>query len=137
FANAPSANSVAAICHVARNRAWKAYRAVEAFASASGPCRRRALLDHFGDSRTGAASGRCCDVCDPDSIGLPDPALLTAPKRVRAAAKAVADADVADAPLFDALKEWRRRASNGKPAYTIAHNSTLESIAALKPSTLD
>jgi superfamily II DNA helicase RecQ len=28
------------------------------------------------------------------------------------------------------------RASNGKPAYTVAHNSTLEAIAALKPSTL-
>jgi ATP-dependent DNA helicase RecQ len=137
FVEGPSANKVAAICHVARNRAWKAYRAVEAFASASGMCRRRLVLDHFGDSRTGAPSGRCCDVCDPGTIGLPDPASLTAPKRVRASAKAVAGAEVADAPLFDALKEWRRRASNGKPAYTIAHNSTLESIAALKPSTLD
>ena len=29
------------------------------------------------------------------------------------------------------------RVSDGKPAYTVAHNSTLESIAALKPSTLD
>ena len=29
------------------------------------------------------------------------------------------------------------RASDGKPAYTVAHNSTLEAIAALKPSTLD
>jgi DNA helicase-2/ATP-dependent DNA helicase PcrA len=28
------------------------------------------------------------------------------------------------------------RASNGKPAYTIAHNSTLESIAALRPGSL-
>ena len=26
------------------------------------------------------------------------------------------------------------RASDGKPAYTVAHNSTLEAIAALKPS---
>jgi superfamily II DNA helicase RecQ len=28
------------------------------------------------------------------------------------------------------------RASNGKPAYTIAHNSTLEAIAALRPRSL-
>jgi ATP-dependent DNA helicase RecQ len=137
FAAAPSAGKVAAICHVARNRAWKAYRAVEAFASGTGACRRRALLDHFGDSRAGAPSGRCCDVCDPETIGLPDPASLSAPKRARAAAKVVAPADVADAPLFEALKEWRMRASNGKPAYTVAHNSTLEAIAALKPATLD
>ena len=42
-----------------------------------------------------------------------------------------------DSSLFEALKEWRRRASNGKPAYTVAHNSTLEAIAALKPASLD
>ena len=29
------------------------------------------------------------------------------------------------------------RASDGKPAYTVAHNSTLEAIAALRPATLD
>ena len=28
------------------------------------------------------------------------------------------------------------RASDGKPAYTVAHNSTLESIAALRPRSL-
>ena len=50
---------------------------------------------------------------------------------------AAAPAGPVDAPLLDALKEWRMRASDGKPAYTVAHNSTLESIAALKPRTLD
>jgi ATP-dependent DNA helicase RecQ len=135
FADAPSANKVAAICHVARNRAWKAYRAVEAFASASGTCRRRAVLDHFGDARPGASEGRCCDVCDPETIGLPDPASLTPTKR---AAKRVAHVEgPVDDSLLSTLKDWRLRASNGKPAYTIAHNSTLEAIAALKPATLD
>ena len=95
------------------------------------------MLDHFGDARPGAPAGRCCDVCDPGTIGLPDPASLVAPKRARAAAKAVAAAGPVDDVLLAALKEWRRRASNGKPAYTVAHNSTLESIAALKPATLD
>jgi ATP-dependent DNA helicase RecQ len=137
FAGAPSANKVAAICHVARNRAWKAYRAVEAFASPSGTCRRRTVLDHFADARPGAPEGRCCDVCDPETVGLPDPASLVAPKRARRKAEAVATDGPVDAPLLDALKDWRKRASDGKPAYTVAHNSTLESIAALKPSTLD
>jgi ATP-dependent DNA helicase RecQ len=137
FAATPTAGKVAAICHVARNRAWKAYRAVEAFSSASGECRRRAVLDHFGDSRPGAPEARCCDVCDPETIGLPDPATLTAPKRVRSSGKAEALAEGVDAALFETLKEWRRSASGGKPAYTVAHNSTLESIAALKPATLD
>jgi superfamily II DNA helicase RecQ len=39
--------------------------------------------------------------------------------------------------LLGKLKDWRLRASNGKPAYTVAHNSTLEAIAVLKPATLD
>jgi ATP-dependent DNA helicase RecQ len=121
---------------VARDRAWRAYRAVAAFSSASGECRRRTLLEHFGDSRLGAPAARCCDVCDPDTIGLPDPMTLTPKKlRPRSPVQAV-ELDPADVGLLEALRAWRGRASNGKPAYTVAHNSTLESIAALRPSSL-
>ncbi len=77
FAASPRAGDVASICRSAQDRAWRAYRAVEAFSSASGECRRRTLLAHFGDRREPAPTGRCCDVCDPDTIGLPDPASLT------------------------------------------------------------
>jgi ATP-dependent DNA helicase RecQ len=73
-------------------------------------------------------------MCDPATIGLPDPATLTPVKR---AAKVVTYDGPVDDSLLAQLKEWRLRASNGKPAYTVAHNSTLEAIAALKPSTLD
>jgi ATP-dependent DNA helicase RecQ len=135
FNETPTVSKVAAICHVARNRAWKAYRAVEAFSSETGECRRRVLLDHFGDSRAGVPEGRCCDVCDPQTIGLPDPATLTPGKRAKK--KAVVHDSPVDDSLLGKLKEWRLRTSNGKPAYTIAHNSTLEAIAALKPSTLE
>ena len=136
FNGEPELQKVAAICKAARDRDWRAYRAVEAFASPSEKCRRRTLLDHFGDSREGAPSGRCCDVCDPDTIGLPDPASLEPPAK-RRTEKAVVHVDAADAPLLDELKNWRLRVSDGKPAYTVAHNQTLESIAAIKPSTLD
>jgi ATP-dependent DNA helicase RecQ len=132
----PQLARVAAVCKVARDRGWRAYRAVEAFVAQDGSCRRRALLDHFGDSRPGAPTGRCCDVCDPGTLGLPDPATLTPARPARRSA-AVAPASRADAQLLDALKAWRMRASEGKPAYTVAHNSTLEAIAVLKPSTLD
>jgi ATP-dependent DNA helicase RecQ len=127
---------VASICRVARDRAWRAYRAVEAFSSASGECRRRTLLDHFGDRRPGAPAGRCCDVCNPDTIGLPNPASLTPARAKRSRARDAAPLDPADAGLLESLRAWRLRASNGKPAYTVAHNSTLESIAALRPSSL-
>ena len=126
------------ICRAARDRGWRAYRAVEAFVSGSETCRRRALLDHFGDSRAGAPRGRCCDVCDPGTIGLPEPASLTPPAQRAPRGEGVrARGARRRAGLLGALKEWRLRASDGKPAYTVAHNSTLEAIAALRPSTLD
>ena len=126
---------VAAICRDARDRAWGAYHAVEAFASDSGSCRRRTLLDHFADGTATAPEGRCCDVCDPETIGLPDPSTLK-PGRASKRAARPADLDAASEPVFNALREWRARASDGKPAYTVAHNSTLEAIAALRPGSL-
>ncbi len=56
-----------AACKAATDRSWRAYRAVESF-SFGESCRRRRLLDHFGDSTPGAPEGRCCDVCDPDVV---------------------------------------------------------------------
>ncbi|HEY3969838.1 MAG TPA: HRDC domain-containing protein [Solirubrobacteraceae bacterium] len=35
---------------------------------------------------------------------------------------------------LNALREWRIAASDGKPAYAVAHNSTLEAIAVLRPT---
>jgi ATP-dependent DNA helicase RecQ len=138
FTGGSGAREVGSICWAARDRAWRAYRAVESFSSASGRCRRRTLLDHFGDVRAGTPSGRCCDVCDPDTIGLPDPATLNPTKRRKSSrAEAPVQLDPAAMSLLESLRAWRVRASGGKPAYTVAHNSTLESIAARRPSSLD
>ena len=48
------------------------------------------------------------------------------PRARHAKAQAAAPVSPADEPLLNALKAWRTRASDGKPAYTVAHNSTLE-----------
>jgi ATP-dependent DNA helicase RecQ len=135
FSEATETSAVIGLCKSARDRAWRAYRAVEAFSSATGVCRRRALLDHFGDTRPGRPQGRCCDVCDPDGTGLPDPTTLN-PRRARRSTAEATPVAAADAGLLEALRDWRLRASAGKPAYTVAHNRTLESIAAVKPTTL-
>ena len=121
-------------CRVARDRGWRAYRAVKAFAS-SGACRRRMLLDHFGDDSLTAPLGRCCDVCDPET-GLPDPDTLPVRGRGRSGAKPAAPVDLAaaDAPLFERLRAWRSGAAAGKPAYTVAHDTTLRAIATARPS---
>jgi superfamily II DNA helicase RecQ len=122
---------------IARERGWRDYRTIKAFIY-SERCRRRSVLDHFGDGLAGRPLGRCCDVCDAQGW-LPDPETV-AVRRKRSAKKPPAppaDLTPADASLFEQLKEWRLRAAAGKPAYTIAHNSTLEAIAATRPSSED
>ena len=123
----------AAACRVAKDRGWRAYRAIEAYAF-SARCRRRSLLDHFGDNRPGEPERRCCDVCDADAW-LPDPETIVI-RRSRSGARPAAppaDLSAADVDLLETLKAWRLRAAAGKPAYTVAHNRTLEAIAASRP----
>jgi ATP-dependent DNA helicase RecQ len=138
-----TADRLSAICRQAVDRAWRAYHAVEAFACASDACRRRTLLDHFGDRRAGAPAGRCCDICDPDTTGLPDPATLAPPRRsprrrdpAAAGLRPETALSPTDEPLFAALREWRVRAANGKPAFTVAHDRTLTAIATARPNSL-
>jgi RecQ family ATP-dependent DNA helicase len=118
---------------IAHERGWRAYHAIKAFIY-SGKCRRRSLLDHFGDRLTGAPLERCCDVCDSRSW-LPDPQTITVrrPKRAGSAPPPPA-LSRGDEPLFEALKAWRLRAAAGKPAYTVANNRTLAAIAAIRPT---
>ena len=75
-------------CRVAEDRGWAAYRAVEAF-SFSSTCRRRQILDHFGDSSPGSPTGRCCDICDPIEW-LPDPESIVIRKPRSASGKSAA-----------------------------------------------
>ena len=126
-----------AACRVAQDRGWRAYRAVEAF-SFSATCRRRSLLDHFGDRRVAAPEGRCCDVCDPLEW-LPSPETIEIrPARSRRRSPAPApELSAGDQGLFEALRAWRLDAAAGKPAYTVAHNRTLEAIAASRPGGVD
>jgi len=117
---------------IAHERGWRDFRTIKAFIY-SERCRRRSVLDHFGDQTAGRPLGRCCDVCDPQGW-LPDPETIAvrAPRRAKVAPPA--ELSEADAPLFEQLKAWRLRAAEGKPAYTVAHNSTLAAIAASRPS---
>jgi RecQ family ATP-dependent DNA helicase len=117
----------------ARQRGWRDYRIIKDFVYAER-CRRRSLLDHFGDGGGGSALDRCCDVCDPPAW-LPDPgSVVTRPPRRAGRPSPAAGLPPVDVPLFERLKGWRLRAADGKPAFTVAHNSTLEAIAARRPS---
>jgi RecQ family ATP-dependent DNA helicase len=121
---------------IAHERGWRAYHAIKDFIY-SEDCRRRTLLDHFSDRTAGAPLDRCCDVCDARDW-LPDPETIVV-RKTRTASKSAPTPDLspADAPLFEALKNWRLGAAEGKPAYTVAHNSVLAAIAAARPADAD
>jgi len=133
-----------------RNRGWESYRSIERFSSDGQTCRRRQILDHFGDSAPGAPTGRCCDVCDPD--GALAQVLLDAPTSARggrsargsqsgrgAGASAAAEEDGLD-PVdereFDELRAWRLARSEGKPAYTVATDAALRALLRGRPSSV-
>jgi RecQ family ATP-dependent DNA helicase len=119
---------------IAHERGWRDFRTIKSFIY-SDNCRRRSVLDHFSDSAAGQPLGRCCDVCDPESW-LPDPETIAIrrPSRAKSPAPPPPELSEADGPLFEELKAWRLRAADGKPAFTIAHNTTLAAIAATRPS---
>ncbi|MEY4174769.1 MAG: hypothetical protein RI900_1934, partial [Actinomycetota bacterium] len=45
--------------------------------------------------------------------------------------------DKAEQAVFERLREWRRQAAAGKPAFTVFSDDTLRSIAASKPASID
>jgi RecQ family ATP-dependent DNA helicase len=130
-----------AAIQAARDRGWESYRSIERFAS-SDACRRRQLLDHFGDDEPGAPGGRCCDVCDPQAE-LQAVAEATPGRggsaRSRARGLRVAgsapEQELAsvDEGEFERLRAWRFERAEGKPAYTVASNAVLEDVLRTRP----
>jgi len=132
-----NASAASAAIRVARDRGWESYRAIERFMT-SDVCRRRQLLDHFGDSTPGAATGRCCDVCDPD-VSLALAAVEVSDGRATGRARGTASLPIETGPPvdeseFERLKAWRMARADGKPAYTVATNAALEEVLRRRPS---
>jgi ATP-dependent DNA helicase RecQ len=131
----------AAAIKAARDRGWESYRSIERYSSDGERCRRRQILDHFGDDEETNASGRCCDVCDPDAELAAAMAVATSTRRRGAAGRSRgggADAPEFDVPAdqFDALRAWRLERSEGKPAYTVATDASLREMLHRRPRTV-
>ncbi len=129
----PDHGRIRGMCREATDRRWQAYRSIEKYASGDNDvCRRRQLLDHFGDDEPGRPLGRCCDVHDPVDW-LP-------PIRVKAGrskAQVVEEGrEVSDEELAP-LKAWRRERADGKPAYTVATDAVLREVIRREPTTPD
>jgi ATP-dependent DNA helicase RecQ len=122
-----------AAIRAARNRGWESYRSIEGFTTRD-TCRRRQILEHFGDESAPAPQERCCDVCDPDpALAL---ALETAPTRKRARPRPI-DAEPVDEGAFERLRVWRHGRADGKPAYTVAANAVLEEVLRVRPASVE
>ncbi len=136
----------------ARDRGWDSYRSIERFISSGDTCRRRQILDHFGDDEPCAPTVRCCDVCDPDR-DLVEASMRTVSRTRKSRSGSgsrherltngagVAREEEALAPVeerdFEKLKAWRLGRSEGKPAFTVAANTTLEGILRARPTTIE
>jgi ATP-dependent DNA helicase RecQ len=124
----------------AKDRGWEAYRSIERFMSGQ-TCRRRQILDHFGDDEPGRPTGRCCDVCDPEPVlaqAVADALIAPRARRGRSAKGGSSAAEGASGPPvdeghFEALRAWRLGRAEGKPAYTVAANGVLEDVLRARP----
>ncbi len=134
----------------AKDRGWESYRAIERFIANAEECRRRQILEHFGDSQEGAREGRCCSVCDPDPelervltagvVGAGRPGVRGDSGRAThngsvtpASPQAVSSHDPVDEGHYEKLREWRLGRADGKPAFTVAANTVLEEILRRRP----
>jgi ATP-dependent DNA helicase RecQ len=128
----------------AKDRGWEAYRSIERFTVAAERCRRRQILDHFGDEQECRPTVRCCDVCEADlelERVARTPIARTPRRRARPAAPAAGKpATPAGPPVdedeFEKLRGWRWERAEGKPAYTVAANSVLEEVLRRRPESV-
>jgi RecQ family ATP-dependent DNA helicase len=140
-----SPRKAAAAIQASRNRGWEAYRSIEQYMTSGAKCRRRQILDHFGDDEPGRPTVRCCDVCDADEALV---AAVEAPikaSRGRSGGRGKTSsgrggggpversAPPVDEDQFERLREWRFERAEGKPAYTVASNAVLEDVLRASP----
>ena len=112
----------AAALRTAKDRAWQSYRAIERFAWSDGRCRRRQILEHFGEQSPGAPLGRCCDVCDPDpALARALATAAAAPGRRRSSARSRSPAhrlspgSAVEEQHFERLRAWRPSSNSLSP----------------------
>ena len=125
-----------------RDRAWQRYHKIREFAE-SNRCRHRQICTHFGETPKWDSCA-ACDVCGIAPAWMTIAASRAAVREtpaVREATKAPAPprpTTEPDAELREYLREWRRNTAKeqGMPAYVVLHDTTLEEICSIKPSSI-
>jgi len=132
---------------VARDRGWDAYRSIERYMTSGETCRRRQILDHFGDDEPGRPTGRCCDVCELDAalVAATNAPVKASRARRRGAAGGSGSAGAGGGPPgppvdpddFERLRAWRYARAEGKPAFIVASNAVLEEVLRATPASTE
>ena len=125
-----------------RERAWQRYHTIRAFAE-SGRCRHRQICTHFGETPKWNSCGGC-DVCGAAPEWLTETVTPAAVRRAvvsaasRGAPAAAIPLAAADQGLREYLREWRRTTAKeqGMPAYVVLHDSSLDEICRLQPTSI-
>ncbi len=125
-----------------RDRAWQRYHVIRAFVE-SNACRHRQICTHFGETPKWAACG-ACDVCGVLPEWLTMATSRAAVRRTVAKAAAggprekVSAIAEPDHELREYLREWRRVTAKeqGMPAYVVLHDSSLDEICRIRPSSI-
>jgi RecQ family ATP-dependent DNA helicase len=118
------------------DRGWEAYRSIERYMGDAEKCRRRQILDHFGDEEEAAPTGRCCDVCDPD-VALAGAVSVPVARRQRTHATGKRAQEPVDERQFEKLRAWRMSRSEGLPAFRVASNVVLEDVLRAAPNDMN
>ena len=132
-------------------RAWKRYRIIRSFVE-SKSCRHRQICVHFGETpKWSTCNG--CDVCsgEPSWFGASPIKRKAAESKVANVKRKVTvqpapqttgavsrPAPIQDDRLRERLREWRRGISSelGMPAFIVMHDTTLDELCKVRPSTL-
>ena len=120
---------------IAHERGWRDYQTIKSFIY-SERCRRRSVLDHFGDSTGRRAAGALLRRLRPAGLAARPRDDRDPPQAKRQEARSPADRPLRRRrpplrPAQGVAPTSRRR----QAGLHVAHNSTLEAIAATRPAT--
>jgi ATP-dependent DNA helicase RecQ len=124
-----------------RDRAWQRYHKIRDFAESSR-CRHLQICTHFGETPKWNSCG-ACDICGSVSEWMTKVESRAAVRKARKTLAAtltsrpeIEPAVEPDSDLRDYLREWRRSMAKeqGMPAYVVLHDTTLEEICRIRPS---
>ncbi len=120
-----------------RDRAWQRYHRIREFAE-SNKCRHRQICSHFGETPKWH-SCNACDVCGSAADWMTVAASQAAVRRVVTSPRQEPKPQFEpDADLREYLREWRRITAKeqGMPAYVVMHDTTLEEICRIRPTSI-